>query len=147
MLRSSVACRCVVLALLSGVISGCAIRPKEAVGPDATAIEAATQIDFPSERLAVLERIASRESLSQPNQTYLVDAILCRGFSSDQADALIALLENPRCTDETREYVTKRIQWIGLGSEERRVVEALIKPRQSKAQSADEGGPSVDVGP
>lgn len=115
--------------LLGGVmagLAGCAIRPRDATGPTASAIEAALTIDFPSDRLRVLGRIAAQEQLSQSEQVYLVDAVCVGGFGDDQADVLVTLIESPCCTQQTCDHIVDRLPWCGLGGAKERVVDALI---------------------
>ena len=107
--------------------TGCAMHPKGPHGPVCTTIEAATTIQFASDRQQTFGRIASKGNLSQHEQTYLVNVIcLSGGYADDQATALIALIKNPSCTPETREYVAKHLQWIALSDARRRVAEAMI---------------------
>lgn len=115
------------LAAALGPTGGCVVHPRGACGPACATIKAATTIDYPTERLSVLKRIAPRDDLSAHEQTYLVNAICAGGFSSDQADALITLLENPCCTEQTRKHVARQLPWIGLGSQQRRVLDAMIE--------------------
>lgn len=119
---------CGVLGLAALLASaGCVVRPKEANGPAADAIEAATTIQLSSERLEVLERIADRDDLSEPEQIYLVNAICFGGFGGQQADALITLIRNPLCTSATRQHITKHLRSVAFSSERKRVAEALTE--------------------
>ncbi len=115
------------LVLLGSAAGGCATHPKGDCGLACDAIEATTKIEYPSERLAVLKRIANRADLTTHEQTYLINAIYMGGFSSDRADALILLIENPSLTDEAREHLVKKLKQTRLlGRHHRRVVDALM---------------------
>lgn len=107
------------------ITAGCVMRPKEATGPAADAIEAALTVNLSSERLILLERIARRDDLSQVDQIYLVDAICHGGIGGEQADALITLINNPLCTAETRRCIASRLRHVYYSVERRRVAEAL----------------------
>lgn len=114
--------------LLAGAaLAGCrAPRPRAATGPNADAIETASKIRLSGDRHSVLTRIARRQSLSQVEQLYLVDAICADGYGDDKANSLVALIDNPVCTVETRDYIADRLEWCALGAGARRVVEALF---------------------
>lgn len=135
--QSRMLCSAALLGLMAGLSAGCAPRPRGLDGPNADAIEDATMIEFPSDRLRTLGHIAERGSLSQDEQTYLVDAILAGGFSDDQASALIALIENPVCTGETSKYISKQLHWIRLGAAHDRVADALDTRRQRERRRAE----------
>lgn len=122
----------------SAALAGCAVRPSGPRGPASAAIEAAVTIDLETERLPVLKRIAARRDLSQNDQLYLVNAVCHGGFGGDQADALVTLIENPVCTQETREYIAKKLRFVMFSSERRHVVEALADHEQPPA------GPPVE---
>lgn len=109
------------------VTSGCVMRPRDATGPAADAIEAALAIDFDKERLPLLRRIAARPDLTPPTQLYLVDAICHGGFGGAQADALIALIENSDCTPAARKRIAGKLRSVRFSTDRRRVVEALIE--------------------
>jgi hypothetical protein len=132
----------ILTAALFTLTAGCAIRPHGPRGPASAAIEAAVTIDLESERLPVLQRIAHRRDLSQNDQLYLVNGICHGGFGGDQADALIALIDNPVCTQQTREYIANKLRFVMFSSERRRVVEALIEePDQPSSTPEPEGNP------
>lgn len=116
--------------LFALALAGCAVRPSGPRGPASAAIEAAVTIDLETERLPVLKKIAGRRDLSQNDQLYLVNAVCHGGFGGDQADALVTLIENPVCTQETREYIAKKLRFVMFSSERRRVVEALADHEQ-----------------
>ncbi len=122
---------CIMLATLSA-LPACVHPPKGPHGPARDAIEAARAIDHPSERGLLLERIAQRRDLSQTDQIYLVDVICVSGFSSNKADALTALVDNPVCTAQTRKHILKRLKTTRLlGHDESRVVEAIINKQDA----------------
>lgn len=113
--------------LLLLVAPGCVTRPRDATGPAADAVEAALSIDFDSERLPLLKRIADRPDLTPATQLYLVDAICHGGFGGAQADALITLIENPVCTPAARQRIAGKLRTVRFSNERRRVAEALIE--------------------
>jgi hypothetical protein len=123
------------LALLS--LTGCVAHPRGPHGPSCAAIEAAAKIDLSSHRLIVLRNIAGRPELSQHEQTYLVNAICFAGVGGEHADALVALIQNPCCTAETRQYISKNLLFVMYSNERRRVAEELSKAdRQAATQPA-----------
>jgi len=134
------ACRMVVLGLLVlMIVTGCAMRPKGTPGPACPAIDAAVTIDQPSERLEMLEEIATRRDLSENDQIYLVNAICGSGFSAGRANALVALLENPCCVEPAWEHVREKLKVTRLlGSDKRRVIDALLKRAAASQPAADE---------
>jgi hypothetical protein len=139
--RSAV--RCGVLALLGVAVvltMGCPPRPRGLTGPNADSIEAATMIDYPTERLKVLHKIAERENLTPEEQLYLIDAICAPlGFGDDQSNALVALIRNPVLTEEAREHIWEMLPKTRMGSSKARVIEALeAHPRTDG--SAERGG-------
>jgi len=118
------------LILLAGIglvfgTAGCAIRPAGPRGPAADEIEEACTIDLESERLPILEQIAYRRDLSQNDQLYLVNAVCHGGFGGKQSAALVALIENPVCTEKTREHISARLRFVMYSTERRAVVKAL----------------------
>ncbi len=113
------------VAVLFVLAGGCAIHPRGECGPACADIRAAETIEFPSDRLVVLHEIATRENLSEHEQVYLVNAICVFGFSNDQADALITLINNPCCTATVRKYIVDHLPWCGLGTHKKRVIQAL----------------------
>lgn len=113
------------LALLA--LPGCAMRPKNVQGPSVDAIDAAMTIEYPGDRLGVLYRIAQRENLTPSEQIYVVNAICYGGYSSLQADALVALIRNPACRPETHSHIAKKLRTTYLGGEKDRVVHALYE--------------------
>jgi hypothetical protein len=121
--------RCGQLAAMAAVLllTGCAVHPKGPHGPACPVIEdAAHIIEYPSERLRILKRVAARENLSTHEQIYLVDTVILVGFSSDKAQALITLIRNPCCTAETRQHIRTMLKLSRmLGRDQRHVVEAL----------------------
>jgi len=124
---------CITLATLSA-LPACVQPPEGPAGPGRDAIEAARAIDHPSERGLVLERIAQRSDLSQTDQIYLVDVICVSGFSSNKADALTALVNNPVCTAQTRKHILERLKTTRLlGHDEARAIEAIINKQDATA--------------
>lgn len=124
------------LLVITGV-SGCiAIRPRDADGPAADAIEAANAITMSNERLPLLKAVARRSDLSQPVQIYLVDSICLTGAGGEQADALITLIQNPVCTADTRTHIAGRMRAITWSSERRRVAEVLGEVEEVPAESS-----------
>ena len=105
--------------------AGCVVHPRGPHGPACAAIDAATQVELSSHRLELLTRIAQRPELSQHEQTYLVNAICFGGIGGEHADALIALIQNPCCTAETRRQISANLRMVAYSSERRRVAEAL----------------------
>jgi hypothetical protein len=107
--------------------TGCATHPKGEHGPACTRIEAASTLTF-NDRQHALARIAATPNLSQHEQIYLVSvAIVTGGMADDVAGTLVALVKNPSCSEETREYVGKQLPWVGMSDARRRVVDALIE--------------------
>lgn len=122
--------RWLILATIGLGLAGCALPPKGPCSPDCRDIKAAMAIDHATERLAVLSTIADRPGLAQPDQIFVVDAILVTGFSSDRADALLSMIKNPACTAETREHIIEKLKQTRLlGVDERRVISALLARR------------------
>jgi len=105
--------------------AGCVVHPRGPHGPACAAIDAATQVELSSHRLELLTRIAQRPELSQHEQTYLVNAICFGGIGGEHADALIALIQNPCCTAQTRQQIAANLRMVAYSSERRRVAEAL----------------------
>lgn len=111
-------------------VTGCVTHPPGPHGSLCPAIEAATKIGFSDQRSQTLQRIAARPELSQHEQTYLVNAIVQKGgFSDDVANALIAVIKNPGCTDETRTLIAQHVQCVGFDDARQRVAEALAEAR------------------
>ena len=109
-------------------LTGCYVpRPRDAKGVNADAIEAANSVDLESERLPLLEGLAQRRDLTQSEQIYLVDSICHAGFGGQQGPAMIALLENPACTQKTRKHIAKKLRFIMFSDQRGAVAEALIK--------------------
>jgi hypothetical protein len=121
--------------------AGCHVpRPRDATGPNADAIEAANAIDLETERVPLLQKIARRTSLSQVEQIYLVNSIYYRGLGGPQAEALITLLNNPVCTQETRQHIADHLNMVTFSNQRRRVAEALIEtaaPEEPAAPDAE----------
>jgi hypothetical protein len=126
-------CRTVGCLLLTAVLlatAGCVLHPPGPHGSRCPAIEAATKIGFSDQRNQTLKRIAAGPELSQHEQSYLVNAIVEKGgFSDDVANALIAVIENPGCTDETRTQIARHVQCVGFDDGRQRVAEALAEAR------------------
>ncbi len=115
------------VALLAG---GCVVpHPRGPHGPACAVItDAAHIVEYPTDRLKILKRVAAQPELSTHEQIYLVNAVLVWGFSSDKAVALVTLIENPCCTAETRQHIRKSLKIARmLGRDERRVIDALTK--------------------
>jgi hypothetical protein len=134
-------------ALLLGMAllpAGCASHPKGPCGNSCSRIESATHIlEYPSQRLILLKRVAVREDLTQHEQYYLVNAVFMGGFGDDMADALAALIKNPCCTSETRQYIRQKIKFARMmGRAERRIVDEL-----EKADAAHPAGSSPPPAP
>jgi hypothetical protein len=130
-------CRLAVLpiALLAG---GCLVaHPSGPCGPACPVItDAAHIIEYPTDRLKILKRVAARPELSTHEQIYLVNAVMAVGFSSDKAVALVTLIENPCCTAETRQHIRKSLKTVRmLGRDQRRVIDALAKAEASSEPS------------
>ena len=119
-------------------VAGCALHPGGAHGPACPIIEdAAHIIEYPSERLRILKGVAARPNLSTHEQLYLVNAVMIVGYSSDKAKALVTLLRNPCCVDETRQHIRKSLKFSRmLGRDERRVVHELDKTSAASTQPA-----------
>lgn len=128
------------LALLGCLLPlcGCVVHPSGPHGPACAAIEAATAVELSSERLALLERVARRSNLSQHEQTYLVNAIVFGGIGGEHADALIALLKNPCCTEETRRYIAKQLRFVSYSSERRRIAEVLGAQEDAASRAGEQ---------
>ena len=148
------------LMLLLG--SGCAVHPKGLCGASCPIIESATHIiEYPSQRLLILKRVAARNDLTQHEQLYLVNAVFMGGYGDDMADALVALIKGPCCTAETRQHIREKIKLARMmGRAERRIVEELEKadaaptpalrtaaPRVPPAAQAGSGAASARAGP
>lgn len=117
----------VAVALLA---AGCIVpHPSGPHGPACPAItDAAHIVEYPTDRLKILRRIAAQPDLSTHEQIYLVNAVMLVGFSYDKAGTLITLIENPCCTAQTREHIRKSLKLVRmLGRDERRVIDALTK--------------------
>jgi hypothetical protein len=127
------ACRPILWLLLTGVLlatGGCVTHPDGPHGLACPPIEAAITISFSNERSQAFQRIAARRELNQHEQTYLANAIVqTGGVADDQANALVALVRNPCCTDETRAQIARQLKWVGLSDARRRVAEALADYR------------------
>jgi hypothetical protein len=132
---------------LVAAVTGCPPRPRGLVGPNADSIEAATTIDYPSERLKLLTKIAARDNLTPAEQIYLADAICTPGgFHRDQAAALVVLIDNPVCEPATRRHILERLRTTRLGRDTTTVVEALERypegrPPQDQATSRPDATP------
>ncbi len=118
--------------LLLGVAllpAGCASHPMGLCGNSCPLIESATHLlEYPSQRLILLKRVAVRDDLTQHEQLYLVNAVFIGGFGDDMADALATLIRNPCCTAETRQHIRLRIRFARMmGRAERRIVDELDK--------------------
>jgi hypothetical protein len=128
------------LLLLSALCAaaGCAMHPSGPHGPACPIIEDASHIiEYPSERLRILSGVAARPNLSPHEQAYLVNAVMIVGFSSDKAKALITLIRNPCCVEETRQQIRKSMKFSRmLGKDEQRVVHELDKPSSASTQPA-----------
>ena len=122
---------------------GCVIHPSGPHGPACPTIESATYvIEYPRERLRLLKPIAARENLSPHEQTYLVNAVMAVGFSSDKADLLLMLIRNACCTAETRQQIRAKLKFTRmLGRDEQRVIQALEKADQPQAKTASQPAP------
>lgn len=124
-------------------LSGCAVpRPRGAQGPNVDAIESANTITFSADRLALLRKVAKHHDLTQVEQTYLVDSICFSGFGGPQADALVTLIDNPVCTPKTRTQIADRLRAITMGTDRRRVAEALNAANARDAGTDDSGAGS-----
>jgi hypothetical protein len=123
---------------------GCVSRPKGPDTPTMRRIESATHIiEYPSQRLIILKKIADEPELLPHEQIYLVDAILMGGFSSDRAEALILLIRNPCCLAETRDHIRAGLKKSRfLGRDERNVIDALTAA-ESPPPPTDEKGSGV----
>ncbi len=121
--------------------TGCAFHPRGTCGPACPAIEAATTIEAPTDRLNVLKKVAARENLSTHEQIYLVNAVCSWGFGDDQADALVLLIKNPCCTAETRKHIADMLHWVHLGVAKKRVVDALDTSTGEPGKPASAKGP------
>lgn len=125
---------------LLALLVGCAVpRPRGVHGPNVDAIESANTITFSADRLALLRKVAQRHDLTQAEQTYLVDSICFSGFGGPQADALVTLIDNPVCTPKTRTQIADRLRAITMGTDRRRVAEALNAAKTRDAGTADDG--------
>ena len=125
-------------ALLIGAgltLSGCALHPRGACGMACPTIESATHIiEFPSQRLTILKRVAARPELTAHEQVYLVHAVFMGGYSDDMADVMVTLVGRRDCTDEACDTIRKRMKLTRmLGRAERRVIEALTRREESRA--------------
>ena len=120
------------------LIAGCATHPKGPHGPACQTIEGATHIlEYPSQRLTILKRVAKQKELSTHEQIYLINAVFMGGFSDDMADALVSLLANPCCTAEARAHIRERMKYSRMvGRAERRLLEALKKYSPPEEQAA-----------
>ena len=137
---------CLAAVLLPAAVllnAGCTVHPGGPHGPACPIIEDASHIiEYPSARLRILKRVARDPRLSTHEQIYLVNAVMIVGFSSDKADALITLIENPCCTEETRQHIRKLLKLIRmLGRDERRVIEALDRAASPTSQPATNRAP------
>ncbi len=125
-----------VLLICAGLmLPGCAVHPKGTCGMACPTIESATHIiEFPSQRLTILKRVAARPELTPHEQVYLVNAVFMGGYSDDMADALVALIGRRDCTEEACDAIRKRMKFMRmLGRAERRVVEALTRREEARA--------------
>ncbi len=120
------------------LLAGCASHPRGPCGPRCAEIDSAMHIlEYPTQRLTILRRIAGYRDLSQHEQTYLVNAVFVGGFSEDVADALVTLIENPVATAETRAQIRKKLKGSRLlGRFERRVIEALTQADRAATRPA-----------
>jgi hypothetical protein len=119
-----------VLAGALALVGGCwTPHPSGPHGPVCPVIEDVSHIvEYPTDRLRILKRVAARPELSTHEQIYLVNAVMAVGFSSDKAVALVTLIENPCCTAETRQHIRKSLKLARmLGRDERQVIDALEK--------------------
>jgi hypothetical protein len=120
---------CSLAAGLLALTVGCVAHPRGPCGPACLTIEDASHIiEYPTQRLNILKRVAAQPELSTHEQVYLVNAVFAVGYSSDKAEALITLIRNPCCTEETCQHIRRMLKWSRLlGRDERRVIEALEK--------------------
>jgi hypothetical protein len=116
--------------------TGCVAHPPGPHGPSCAGIEAASSIEMESQRLEILQKIAYRRNLSEHEQTYLVNAILWGGLGGEQADVLIALIQNPVCTDSTRRYIANQLRFVTYSTERKRVADVLSELAADKDDSA-----------
>lgn len=108
-------------------------------GAACAAIQAASGLDFSSDRKAAFLKIAQQQNLSSHEQVYLVNAVLdAGGFSSDKAAVLVALAGNPTLQPEARACIALRIEDVDFSSDKKKVTHALaanpgmkvkVKPR------------------
>jgi hypothetical protein len=114
------------------------VHPAGVHGPACPIIEDASHIiEYPSERLRILKGVAARPELSPHEQTYLVNAVMIVGYSSDKAKALITLIRNPCCVEETRQHIRKSLKFSRmLGRDERRVIHELDQAAAASTQPA-----------
>ncbi len=113
------------LSVFATALAGCVVHPSGTCGPSCDDIGDAAKIALSSERLDVMNAVATRRFLSQHEQFYLVNGIIHGGVGGDQSDPLITLIHNPCCTPETRRYISERLQFITYSRERRRVAETL----------------------
>ncbi len=113
--------------------TGCVTHPKGPHGPACTTVEAASAISLSSDRQQALAKIAAKPNLSQHEQEYLVSvATVTGGTADDVARTLIALVQNPCCTADTRQYISKQLACLGTSSARKRVVDAMIDTQPSE---------------
>ena len=95
--------------------------------PLCSLIAAATDIDFSSERSAVLGEFASRSDLTEHEQIFIMDVVVEHdGFSDDNASVLTTLARNPRLTETARLDVGRRMRHVTMFASDRaEVVRAL----------------------
>lgn len=122
-----------------GVLPGCIIvaetrEPMYVTAPEAqqtanwASIRAARGIRHSSDRRDALENIAQRSDLTQAEQLALVDAATGSNMhSSDATKVLIAIVNNPATTIDTRNALAANLRRADLFSSDRKAVtDALI---------------------
>ncbi len=119
--------------LAAALLGGCAAGPHmNEPGPHAPAcpaIQAAADLEFPSDRDDILGALAASPALGEHEQMFLVDAALGMwGSGTESATALVALVRNPAATPGALAYITERIRGRGMFTSDReRIADAMAE--------------------
>ena len=128
--------RLLIVLAAASLLTGCAGMEGWRTKPEGKyvpAIDAASAMEGPDQRTELMVDIASQPDLSEPEQMYLIDAVVkarCsepirdalthrkRMASADATRILLALLKNPAVTQNTKQKVSNVLPKLSLSEED-----------------------------
>ena len=96
-------------------------------------IDAAAQLNFEQNRVALFNQIAARPNLTADAQLHLVEAIFKNlNFENNQLEVLLKLVANPSFSPSAKEKILKNLNRLNLENHKQSLLDAMNRRESQK---------------